>query len=318
MTQTPDVETATTVDGPADAAGTRTGLLSLSPSRALDFMTCPLRYRFRVIDKLVEPPTAATARGTLVHAVLERLFDVPPVERTIDTASRLATVEWERLVAEEPALVDAAAEAVADGSWSTGVDALLATYFTLEDPRRLTPAAREIRVDAELDGGIRLLGYIDRLDESTSGDLRIVDYKTGRAPQEAFEGKALFQLKFYALALWRTRGIVPKELRLIYLGEGELLTYSPDEAELIGFERTVRALWAAIERAMTSGDWRPRPSKLCGWCNHQALCPAFGGETPPLPAPRTAAALPEAAPTLLLAEELAVVNGGDPRRADPA
>ena len=27
-------------------------------------------------------------------------------------------------------------------------------------------------------------------------------------PREAFEGKALFQMKFYALVLWRTRGVV--------------------------------------------------------------------------------------------------------------
>ena len=277
-------------------------LLSLSPSRALDFMTCPLRYRFRVIDRFIEPPTAATAKGTLVHAVLERLFDVPPVERTIETAARLATVEWERLITEEPALISAAAEAVADGSWSRGVEELLATYFRLEDPRRLTPAAREIRVEADLDGGMRLMGYIDRLDEAPTGELRIVDYKTGRAPQEAFEGKALFQLKFYALMLWRTRGVVPKELRLIYLGEGELLRYAPDEAELAGFERTVKALWQAIDRAMASGDFRARPSKLCGWCNHQAICPAFGGESPPLPAPRT----------VLLTEEVSLVTAGDP------
>src|SRR5687767_16030245 len=57
-------------------------LPSLSPSRAADFKTCPLLYRFRTIDRLPEQPTRDQARGTLVHAVLERLFDLPPVERT--------------------------------------------------------------------------------------------------------------------------------------------------------------------------------------------------------------------------------------------
>src|SRR6266705_4580212 len=42
---------------------------SLSPSRAADFKTCPLLYRFRSIDRLPEQPTADQARGTLVHAV---------------------------------------------------------------------------------------------------------------------------------------------------------------------------------------------------------------------------------------------------------
>ena len=46
------------------------------PRRAAsDFMQCPLLYRLRVIDRLPEKPSAAATRGTLVHAVLERLFD---------------------------------------------------------------------------------------------------------------------------------------------------------------------------------------------------------------------------------------------------
>ena len=38
-----------------------------------------------------------------------------------------------------------------------------------------------------------------------------------------------------------------------------------------------------------AGDWRARPSKLCDWCNHKALCPEFGGTPPPLPDPALAA-----------------------------
>src|SRR5215472_9967352 len=61
----------------------RSQLPSLSPSRAADFKTCPLLYRFRTIDRIPEPPTPDQARGTLVHAVLERLFDLPAAERTL-------------------------------------------------------------------------------------------------------------------------------------------------------------------------------------------------------------------------------------------
>ena len=61
---------------------------SLSPSRASDFMQCPLLYRFRVIDRLPEKPSEAATRGTLVHAVLERLFDAPAAERTAPRRSR--------------------------------------------------------------------------------------------------------------------------------------------------------------------------------------------------------------------------------------
>jgi putative RecB family exonuclease len=35
---------------------------------------------------------------------------------------------------------------------------------------------------------------------------------------------------------------------------------------------------------MQTGDFRPSPGRLCDWCDHHALCPAFGGTPPPFPA----------------------------------
>jgi putative RecB family exonuclease len=256
---------------------------SLSPSRAADFMTCPLLYRFRVIDRLPEPPTAATARGTLVHAVLERLFDLPAADRTPQAARELLTPEWDRLAAAEPDLAALFPDDAERADWLASATAILDAYFTLEDPRRLEPAERECYVEVTLESGLRLRGYIDRLDVAPGGEIRIVDYKTGRAPREAYEASALFQMKFYALVLWRLRGQVPRLLQLMYLAEGQILRYAPDESDLLATERKVAALWQAIERARAAGDWRPRPSRLCDWCNHKALCPEFGGTPPPLP-----------------------------------
>jgi hypothetical protein len=116
------------------------------------------------------------------------------------------------------------------------------------------------------------------------GDTLIPTHNTGRAPGEAFEGKALFQMKFYALVLWRMTGKIPKLLQLMYLGDRAILRYSPDEADLLAVERKLLALWEAIEKATQLQDFRPRKSKLCDWCDHQALCPEFGGTPPPFPA----------------------------------
>ncbi len=264
--------------GPEDGTVRQT----LSPSRASDFMTCPLLYRFRVIDKLPEPPSIATARGTLVHAVLERLFDRPAADRTPQTARALVQPEWERLAAEEPGLATLFPAEAERSVWMSEACAMLDSYFTLEDPTRLEPADRELYVETVLESGLRLRGYIDRLDVASSGDVRIVDYKTGTAPREEYEARALFQMKFYALVLWRARGRVPKLLQLMYLGNREIMRYAPDESDLRATERKVEALWRAIERAQVSGDWRPRPGKICDWCAHKAICPAFGGTPPPL------------------------------------
>jgi putative RecB family exonuclease len=257
---------------------------ALSPSRAADFMTCPLLYRFRVIDRLPEPPTPATARGTLVHAVLERLFDRPAATRTPAAAREMLVPEWERLAEADPDLGALFSDDSERSVWLREASAALDGYFTLEDPRRLEPAEREWYVETELDSGLRLRGYIDRLDMTPAGDIRIVDYKTGKVPREAYEASALFQMKFYALVIWRVRGVIPRMLQLMYVADGELLRYSPDEADLRATQRKLEALWQAIERARATGDWRARPSKLCDWCRHKSLCPEFGGTPPPLPA----------------------------------
>ncbi len=258
---------------------------TLSPSRAADFMQCPLLYRFRVVDKIPQLPSPAAARGTVVHAVLEKIFDLPANGRTLEAARSLVAPQWERVQLESPELAtlfDGDDAAIAQ--WLLTADELLARWFELEDPTRLEPADRELYVETELDDGLVLRGYVDRVDVAGDGRLRVVDYKTGRAPRETYEAKALFQMKFYALVLWRLRGEVPALLQLVYLGSGEILRYCPDESDLLATERKVKALWAAIERASATGDWRPSPSKLCDWCDHRALCPAWGGTPPPLPA----------------------------------
>jgi putative RecB family exonuclease len=260
-------------------------LMSLSPSRAQDFQSCPLLYRFRVLDRLPEPPSPAAVRGTLVHAVLEALYDLPAGQRTLDEAIALLAPQWQRLVAERPEVVDMLAGAGTDeGSWLRGAGDLVEAYFAMEDPSVLEPAARELRVEAELASGLVLRGFVDRIDQARTGQLRVVDYKTGKPPAVGFEAKAMFQMRFYALALWRMRGEVPSLLQLMYLATGAVLRYEPDEHDLLAMERKVEALWQAIDRAMTTGDWRATPSALCQWCAHQALCPAWGGTPPPLPA----------------------------------
>jgi putative RecB family exonuclease len=284
----------TVTDLPQPGVGGRAGSVptSLSPSRAGDFLACPLLYRFRVIDRLPERPSPAAVRGSVVHAVLERLFDLPAAERTLASARGLVGPEWERMLAESPELAELAQppggadapDAPATPAWLADAAELLERYYTLEDPRRLEPAERELYVETVLEDGLTLRGFIDRLDVApANGDTRIVDYKTGRAPPAGYEARAMFQLRFYALVWWRLHGQVPRLLQLVYLGSGEVLRHSPDAADLLATERKVRALWSAIRLATRTGDWRPNPGRMCEWCDHRPLCPAFGGTPPPLP-----------------------------------
>ena len=278
----PGAEIAAVLDEPLDDAACDPGpprRPGLSPSRANDFMQCPLLFRFRVVDRLPEPPSAAAVRGTLVHAVLERLFDAPAGRRTLEAARALLEPCWEALLEERPECADLLPDGD-DTTWFADAEALLATYFTLEDPNRLEPAERELVVRSDLDDAVELRGIVDRLDVAPDGAMRVVDYKTGRSPGPGFEGSALFQMRFYALLLARLHGRVPAMLQLVYLGDGTVLRHVPQDGELEQVERRVRAIWSGIQSAARSGSWQPRRSALCSWCAHQALCPLFGG-TPP-------------------------------------
>lgn len=222
-----------------------------------------------------------------MHSVLEDLFARPAAERTLESARQRVAPLWQALVESRPELIDLIAEEDLS-AWFEGANALLRTYFGLEDPTRLEPRACELRVEVDLPDGVPLRGFIDRLDVSPDGRIRVVDYKTGRSPGESYTTDVLFQLKFYALMLFRLHGVIPARLRLVYLGDNQLLEYSPDEAELVAFERQVIALWRAIERATASKTFPARRGRLCDWCSFHTQCPEFGGTTPDFPEAVTA------------------------------
>ena len=203
----------------------------------------------------------------------------------MDAAQSLVPTAWQQLLQSDEQLEEFFSDD--DGSraaeWLDGTEALLSTYFSLEDPTRLEPAERELELSVTLDDGLVLRGIVDRLDIASNGAMRVVDYKTGKAPRVDFEQKALFQMRFYALALWRARNVIPRLLQLMYLTDGQVIRYEPDERDLEAMQRKLGALAAAIVRATESGDWRPNPSRLCDWCAHRDLCPAWGGTPPDLP-----------------------------------
>ena len=133
-------------------------------------------------------------RGTLVHSVLERLYDLPAAERTVESAQQLLGPAWAEL-REEPGIAELFAAEQPDGA-ETDTNApsrsrpgwprpgrLVEKYFTLEDPTRIEPHGREQLVEVTLPDGLLLRGYVDRLDVARNGALRVVDYKTGATPR---------------------------------------------------------------------------------------------------------------------------------------
>jgi putative RecB family exonuclease len=244
----------------------------LSPSRVSDYMNCPQLYKFRAIDQLPEAISLAAERGTLVHSVLENLFDTPAPNRNLEKALEILPSLWGEQLDSRPELQEVVTN---EKEWLDRASALLSTYFTLESPETFEPTHRELHVEIDLTELIYLHGYIDRLDIAPTGEVRIVDYKTGKSPRPGWEEKALFQLWIYALIYWRTSGSIPTLVQLIYLGDGQLLRNSPSEVELLRTEEKLLRIAEQLLKSIENNLWPTRKSRLCDWCSFKPICPAF-------------------------------------------
>lgn len=251
--------------------------LALSPSRASDYTKCPLSYRYRAIDRLPEPTTLAQVKGTLVHAVLEDMHTLPREERTYPGAVKMLKPRWARLTARDPELNELVPEEKLI-DFLVECRTLLKGYFQMENPQGFDSAAQELPVDFTLPNGVPVRGFMDRVDIAPTGEIRIVDYKTGKKPAPRFSQDAKFQMLFYGLVYWRMFGQIPTQLRLMYLKVVDDLVLSPSKQELQYFEQDLSDLWAKIVRDGQSGDFRPTPNPLCNWCAFQQFCPEKGGQ----------------------------------------
>jgi putative RecB family exonuclease len=245
--------------------------LRLSPSAVSEYENCPQLYKYRKIDKLPEPPSLDAERGTLIHTILQDLFEFPSQERTPQTALDLLPSRWAAQLEGKPALLEMVSS---EKEWLDRASSLLQTYFTLENPSTFEATHREMHLEDDFDSDIYLHGYVDRLDVAPTGEVRIVDYKTGKSPRPGWEEKALFQLRVYALLYWKNTGVLPRLLQLIYLGDGRIVKSNPTMAEIESAEKVLRRVAQDIFISIEKEYWPPKPSRLCDWCYFKSICPA--------------------------------------------
>ncbi len=245
--------------------------LRLSPSAVSEYENCPQLYKYRKIEKLPEPPSLDAERGTLVHTILQDLFEFPSAERLPQTAIELLPSRWRVQLDGKPELKDMVTN---EKEWLDRATSLLTTYFTLEDPSTFEATHREMHLENDFDTDVYLHGFVDRLDIAPTGEVRIVDYKTGKSPRPGWEEKALFQLRVYALLYWKSTGVLPRLLQLIYLGDGRVVKSNPTMKDIESAEKVLHRVAKDIFISIEKDYWPPKPSRLCDWCFFKSICPA--------------------------------------------
>ena len=124
-------------------------------------------------------------------------------------------------------------------------------------------------------GGVELIGAIDKAVEVNPDTLLIVDYKTSKTVPDANKLSSDIQLSMYNLV---ARKLYPQYSRVILcldmLRSGDLVyTYRTDE-ELEEFELYLNEVHAQISE-LTREQAKPSINFLCAWCDYTNVCEKY-------------------------------------------
>ena len=263
---------------------------ALSPSRLNDFQSCPRKYEYSAVRKLPQPASYASVKGRFVHAILEHLYQLPAPERTIEMAHSFIPLATDsELTADVRA--DLHYDEALEAKLLAETDAILRTYFDMEDPTSVTIVPYkdsdgvEIKMFADYEGA-PLYGILDRLDRDDEGNLVIVDYKTGSVPRGDYISSAFANSAIYAVLCEQLLGEMPARIRLLYIATGDVLERSTKEVFPAARAQAAAKAWVNIKKAHEAGNFVPNPSpNNCRWCpaDYKDRCRADGY---PIPEPQ--------------------------------
>jgi putative RecB family exonuclease len=252
---------------------------SLSPSRLSDFQTCPRRYQYTSIERLPQPASYATAKGRFAHFVFEQLFNLLPLERTIERAREFVPAAVEAVLTE-----DVRRDIAFDDDMMTRLlretEGIITTYFSMEDPTTVTSEGVELRLGATVDGA-PLFGILDRLDRDPDGSLTIVDYKTGGLPNRNYDSQTFANAELYAALCEAELGEKPAKIRLMYVAQGQSIERNVSEVVIKARSHSAASAWEKINRFYVDGEFPATPSvRACRFCSFKDLCRANGVAVP--------------------------------------
>lgn len=244
--------------------------MRLSYSTLGTYQTCPLKYKFKEIDRLREPKSKEAVFGTLVHSTLKFIHEPSLLPPSLEDALNHFSKNWNDAVYDNPAEERTA--------FSAGVD-MIRRYIEKNNPANFTIVALESPFQIEIADSTgtthTVKGIIDRIDKTETG-YEIIDYKTGRKlPSQADVDRNL-QLSVYTKAFLAR---YPKEaehletltVSLYFLKHGVKLSSTRTAEDLAKVDELFLETIAEIE----AGHFEPRVNPLCDWCGFQKVCPMW-------------------------------------------
>jgi DNA helicase-2/ATP-dependent DNA helicase PcrA len=222
------------------------------------YMQCPLKYKFSFIDNIPRRPKPYFTLGTVIHDVLKEFYTYVQKDYKIDIKKLLEIYDHLWLSAgyknkKEERLYKVRGEKELTEFFKNNKDSLKPPLFI----------EKKFTIDLE-DKPFK--GFIDRIDEIEDGSVEIIDYKTGKS-----EKQSSMQLDLYAIAAIEKLGLEVGRLSFYYISSNTKKTFKRTEDDL---ERTKLKVIEIISR-IEKGDFLPKVSYGCKFCDYQILCPAY-------------------------------------------
>ena len=258
-----------------------------SYSKLRAFETCPLKFRYRYLDRVpTDLETIEAFTGKRVHEVLEALFrSLAADPRPPDLGEVLVLYDeaWERAWHSQ---VEVVKEAYTPDDYRRLGSRCLSTFYRGNWPfvaDRTLALETEIEFDLDLErpDGPRVTGIIDRVAKGLAGELLIHDYKTSTYLPRQQEILADLQLAIYQLgAARRWPGAPAVKLIWHFLAFGRRVTVRLGPTGIEEKRAVIGRRIEAIAQAVAAQQLPARVSPLCAWCGYRRLCPAYAGAGP--------------------------------------
>ena len=273
------------------APAKKDGLLAFSYSKMSLYEECPLKYKFKYIDKLKEKPKYYFAFGSSIHSALEFLYAVkappfPRLEEVHDFFRRdWASKSWLEKGYATPERSDADLE--------KGLR-MLTAYYEHNRERFAPPFLVEYSTDVAVDGLlVRIIA--DKIEYSGGGRVLVTDYKTGKDVRR--EPAQLYMYQKIAELDPRLKEKIAEQYgqRVSEVRIDRMLYYHVPTNKEYFFERAadkeIGGFWErvlGVAESVRSLKFEPTPGeRQCGWCDFKEFCPVMGSARAPAPPPET-------------------------------
>ena len=185
------------------------------------YRSCPLQYKLQYIDGLKPKDKWYFSFGTTMHRCVEYFFKVStPPPPSLEELAQFYEQNWLSVGYESPE---------EEARYRDYGREILTKFWETHSADFHLPVAVERMFHIDIDG-IKLMGFIDRVDKLESGRLSIVDYKTSKELFTADDLETDLQLTLYQLAAEQTWQLPVERLTLYHLRSNTACSCPPRDA----------------------------------------------------------------------------------------